>query len=77
MKTIMAHETVEADALGHEMHALVAELYPICRSITGDGVRDTLTRLQRLVPLTIHEIPTGKRVFDWTVPPNGTFEMLT
>jgi aminopeptidase-like protein len=54
--------------LGQSMHALIAELYPICRSITGDGVRETLQRLQRLVPLTVHEVPSGTQVFDWTVP---------
>jgi aminopeptidase-like protein len=50
------------------MHALVAELYPICRSITGDGIRQTLRRLQACIPLAVHEVPTGTRVLDWTVP---------
>lgn len=54
--------------VGQEMHSLMAELYPICRSITGNGVRQTLRRLQEIIPLTIHEIPSGTRVFDWTVP---------
>lgn len=53
---------------GAAMHALVAELYPICRSITGDGLRETLRRLQRLVPLELHEVPSGTQVLDWTVP---------
>ena len=53
---------------GDTMHELMAELYPICRSITGDGVRETLRILQRLIPLEIHEVPTGTPVFDWTVP---------
>jgi aminopeptidase-like protein len=53
---------------GQMMHRLMAELYPICRSITGDGVRQTLTILQRTIPLEIHEIPSGTPVFDWTVP---------
>jgi aminopeptidase-like protein len=60
---------IDPDVLGHEMHALIAELYPICRSITGKGLRETLNRLQRFIPLTIQEVPTGTRVFDWTVPP--------
>jgi aminopeptidase-like protein len=55
-------------ALGEQLHACIADLYPICRSITGDGVRETLGRLQRLAPLTIHEVPSGTEVFDWTVP---------
>jgi aminopeptidase-like protein len=50
------------------MHRLIAELYPICRSITGEGVRQTLKILQRQIPLEIHEVPSGTPVFDWTVP---------
>lgn len=53
---------------GHEMYRFAEELFPICRSITGDGVRKTLRRIREEVPLTIHEIPTGTKVFDWTVP---------
>jgi aminopeptidase-like protein len=51
-----------------EMYALMAELYPICRSITGDGVRDTLAILGRHVPLELSEVPSGTDVLDWTVP---------
>ena len=54
--------------LGEQMHGLVRELYPICRSITGDGVRRSLRILQQTAPLTLHEVPTGTRVFDWVVP---------
>lgn len=50
------------------MHELMAELYPICRSITGNGVRQTLAVLSRHIPLNIHEVPSGTPVFDWTVP---------
>ncbi len=50
------------------MYALIAELYPICRSITGDGVRRTLRRIGELIPLQLHEVPSGTQVFDWTVP---------
>lgn len=53
---------------GESMHALVRRLYPICRSITGDGVRRTLEVLGESVPLQVSEIPTGTGVFDWTVP---------
>jgi aminopeptidase-like protein len=59
--------TVER-GVGEELHQLVTELYPICRSITGDGVRETLRLLRDVVPLEIHEVPTGTQAFDWTVP---------
>jgi aminopeptidase-like protein len=56
-------------ALGREMHELVSELYPICRSIHGRGAaRHAPPRLQRVAPLEIREVPTGTRVLDWTVP---------
>jgi len=54
--------------VGRDLHAFAAELYPICRSITGAGIRETLTRIQARISLTISEIPTGTQVFDWTVP---------
>ena len=54
--------------IGIEIHRLMTELYPLCRSITGDGFRKTMEILQRHVPLEIREVPTGTRVFDWTVP---------
>ncbi|MFJ5277792.1 DUF4910 domain-containing protein [Streptomyces parvulus] len=53
---------------GERMHALVERLYPLCRSITGDGVRATLAIVDEYVPLRVHEVPTGTRVLDWTVP---------
>jgi aminopeptidase-like protein len=55
-------------ALGRQLADWIADLYPICRSITGEGVRETLRRLQRLVPVTLHEVPSGTEAFDWTVP---------
>ena len=62
---IAAFDPVET---GRTMHEYMARLYPICRSITGDGVRQTLRILQEIVPLDVHEVPTGTPVFDWTVP---------
>ncbi|HEV8373632.1 MAG TPA: DUF4910 domain-containing protein [Actinomycetota bacterium] len=53
---------------GEELYKLVAELYPICRSITGDGVRRTLEIVDREIGVQLHEVPTGTQVFDWTVP---------
>ena len=56
-------------SIGNEMYALCDRLFPICRSITGDGVRETLRVLQSICPaMTLHEVPTGTQVFDWTVP---------
>lgn len=55
--------------VGNEMYQLARELFPIDRSLTGDGVRRTLAVLKRELPeLTIHEVPSGTEVFDWTVP---------
>src|SRR5688572_8827945 len=57
-----------AAVLGAQLHAIVRELYSLCRSITGDGVRQTLTRLSAVVPIDVHEVPSGTPVFDWVVP---------
>jgi aminopeptidase-like protein len=61
-------DCTEMSALGEELHRFAAELYPICRSITGDGIRQTLKAIQEHIPLQIFEVPTGTTVFDWTVP---------
>jgi aminopeptidase-like protein len=53
---------------GARMHALMSELFPICRSITGDGVRHSLGLIGQRIPLDLYEVPTGTRVLDWTVP---------
>jgi len=50
------------------MYELVKRLFPICRSITGNGVRETLKIIHEYIPIKIHEVPTGTKVFDWTVP---------
>ena len=52
----------------NELYSFVKELFPICRSITGNGVRETLKKIQRYIPIEIHEVPTGTKVFDWIVP---------
>ncbi|MBD2532544.1 DUF4910 domain-containing protein [Nostoc flagelliforme FACHB-838] len=51
-----------------ELYELISNLYPICRSITGNGFRETLKIIQQHIPLSIHEVPTGTEVFDWTIP---------
>ena len=58
----------DTEALGDEMFRFVEEAYPICRSITGNGVRQTLRKVAEHVPLEIQEVPTGTPVLDWTVP---------
>lgn len=60
--------TIDLRAAGEQMYGFISELYPICRSITGDGFRDTVRRVRQHIPLDIHEVPTGTKVFDWTVP---------
>ena len=56
------------DLAGRDAHALLRRLYPICRSITGNGVRETLALLREQIPLTVHEVPSGTPAFDWVVP---------
>src|SRR5665647_2885176 len=46
----------------------IKELFPMCRSITGNGVRETLNLISRHIPLQIHEVPTGTKVLDWEIP---------
>ena len=58
----------DLEKIGEEMYELIRELYPINRSITGDGVRKTLKILQKKIELKIHEVPSGTKVFDWTIP---------
>lgn len=59
---------MKVNDIGIRIHELITDLYPICRSITGDGVRESLRILKQYIPLEIHEIPTGTQVYDWTVP---------
>jgi aminopeptidase-like protein len=59
---------MDAKPVGEEIYQLIETLYPICRSITGNGFRETMQILKNHVPLDLHEIPTGTKVFDWTVP---------
>jgi len=64
----MTDRWAPAPECGTEMHEFMTELFPICRSITGEGIRRTLHRIGELVPLVVHEVPTGTPVLDWTVP---------
>ncbi len=55
-------------SVGEQMHRFMAELYPICRSITGEGVRQTLAAIGRRIPLHVRQVASGTAVFDWVVP---------
>ncbi len=62
-------EGQDAPLEGAYLHELAARLFPINRSLTGDGVRETFAILQEHLPgLVTHEVPTGTHVLDWTVP---------
>ncbi len=58
----------DASTEGDALYSIVEDLFPICRSITGNGIRDSLKYLQKCVKMNLHEIPSGMRVYDWTVP---------
>jgi aminopeptidase-like protein len=60
--------SLDGDALGARMHAFAHDLQPLQRSITGEGLRETLRRIGRRIPLEISEVPTGTAVLDWTIP---------
>jgi len=59
---------LQPEEAGNDMYRMISELYPLCRSLTGDGVRRTLASVARVVPLDMHEVPSGTQVFDWTIP---------
>ena len=59
---------LDLERVGRDMHDLMKDLFPMCRSITGDGFRETLATIEKRVPIDVHEVPTGTPAFDWTVP---------
>ena len=61
-------ERLDDAGIGAEIYELASTIYPICRSITGDGVRETLDHIARRLDLEVHEVPSGTQVFDWTIP---------
>lgn len=60
--------TIDQMQFGNEMYKLIEKLYPVNRSITGDGVRETLSIISEIIPVQIKEVPSGTEVFDWEVP---------
>jgi aminopeptidase-like protein len=60
--------TLDTEAAGAEIYERIRRLYPICRSVTGEGVRETLGSLAGEIDLRTREVPTGTPVFDWNVP---------
>ena len=67
-ETLLASEMLDDAKVGQSMYELAEQLAPICRSITGNGVRQTLKIIGERIPLKISEVPSGTQVLDWTVP---------
>ncbi|MGB0086757.1 MAG: DUF4910 domain-containing protein [Rhodomicrobiaceae bacterium] len=67
-RSVSLRDHLRGDNAGDDIYALAARIYPICRSITGDGVRETLRILAGQIDLNVVEVPSGTPVFDWTVP---------
>lgn len=63
-----AKSSLDQILAGKDLYSLVKELYPICRSITGDGFRRSLNEIGHRISVETHEVPTGTQVFDWVVP---------
>ena len=68
MTTVLTAGARETEAIGRDAYELMRRLFPLCRSLTGDGVRATFDVLEEEIPITRIEIPSGTRVFDWIVP---------
>jgi len=61
-------DTKKSSAIGEDLYQLINKLFPICRSITGNGVRQSLEIMQEYLPIRVNEVPSGTTVFDWTIP---------
>jgi len=66
--TVLTRSARGTSAAGSDAYELMCRLFPLCRSLTGDGVRATFDELEREIPIERTEIPSGTRVFDWVVP---------
>ena len=67
-------EGLDRSAIGEQAYELAVDLFPVPRSLTGDGVRETLRMVSDLVPLAVTEVPTGTPLFDWRAPPEWNLE---
>lgn len=68
MNLLRKFEHGELGKIGDDLHRFAARLYPICRSITGSGIRQTLGMIGERIPLQTVDTPTGTPVFDWAIP---------
>ena len=59
---------IDVEGIGDEIYEFVADIFPICRSITGNGVRQTLQKIRKHIALNVREVATGTKAFDWTIP---------
>lgn len=67
-QVLLEAEIAKAAGLGKDMMALMARLFPICRTLTGSGIRETFDILGEKISLTEESVASGTKVFDWTVP---------
>jgi aminopeptidase-like protein len=68
MNLLESTSNIDLNLVGDEMYQFISELFPICRSITGSGVRETLERVQKFIPVEVRSVATGTPVFDWNIP---------
>jgi len=68
MNLLKAFDETDLASIGRELYAVAANMFPICRSITGNGIRQTLNIIKQHIPIQTFEVPSGTSVFDWTVP---------
>jgi aminopeptidase-like protein len=68
MRLLKELDQKNSTEIGLELHQFASELYPFCRSITGDGIRRTLQTIRKRIQLQMFEVPSGTQVFDWTIP---------
>jgi aminopeptidase-like protein len=73
LKVAAISAALAADNLGKVIFDRAADIFPLCRSIIGPGVRETLQQLGQTIPLTVKSIPSGTKLYDWTVPDEWTF----